>query len=320
MRFALKLSALVFLPTLILFSQQPQQERRPWLTPWREATVALGVPEVELSEILANGTIEKKKAFGVKGTGVLMGLPDDIGKNPPWLVTAKHVFYKASVNPAETWDPSSLNVRFSWFDQRTLEEYRGIPIKLKDEKGQRLWYGHPSADLACIPLLVSTVDAGRDSLNGVSLELFAKPDDLLEGAPVVVLGYPGAVGSEFSSKALLRQGVVSWVSPTQPESNRLLIDSNLFPGNSGGPVFKLPTGTDRYGNFNIGGRVAFLGIVSEGRFEGTAVVIGGKPIEAQTPNGKQKAASLQWIGIGVIEPASRVKELLELAHKKVYGN
>lgn len=49
------------------------------------------------------------------------------------------------------------------------------------------------------------------------------------------------------------------MSPGDPTGQPFLIDAMVFPGNSGGPVFRQPTGVDRLGNMNVGGRVSFLG-------------------------------------------------------------
>jgi hypothetical protein len=89
----------------------------------------------------------------------------------------------------------------------------------------------------------------------------------------------------------------------------------IYPGNSGGPVFREPTGMTRDGSFQIGGALSFLGIVSQGRRQPMPLTAGGKPIELQGPAGPTALVSESWMGIGVVEPASRVRRLLELAAK-----
>ena len=110
---------------------------------------------------------------------------------------------------------------------------------------------------------------------------------------------------------MVRAGIIAWVNPQQPLNNTFLIDSLVFPGNSGGPVFRLPTGVDQFGSFNVGGKIKFLGIISEGRKEENPLVADGKQIDLQGPQGAVKIVSQQWVGIGVVEPASRVNQLLE---------
>lgn len=285
-----------------------------WIDSWRDATVAIGrVYQTRVKR--PGGRISKGQIFVVVGTGVIFGSQDD-PTNTPWLVTAKHVF----LDPAEKWDPASLQIRFSRFDQRPVDEYLGIRIDLK-KGGKRRWLSHPEdgVDLVCLPLALAKERAGLAQMSPVTVEDFATAEQIYEGAPVMVLGYPGAVGPGFWSRALVRQGIISWVSPTKPESNVFLIDSNVFPGNSGGPVFKLPAGPDRHGRFAVGGSVAFLGIVSQARMQRLPLIVGGKELEVLL-QGRKKPQTLfvpNFISIGVIEPAFRVKQLLSAAAKSV---
>ena len=86
----------------------------------------------------------------------------------------------------------------------------------------------------------------------------------------------------------------------------------IFPGNSGGPVFIVPTGMTKNGSFAVGGRSAFLGIVSS---------VAREPVEVQKASLEFEASDIDstgshfktfdYMGIGVIEAAGRVKELLE---------
>lgn len=50
-------------------------------------------------------------------------------------------------------------------------------------------------------------------------------------------------------------------------------------------MFKVPTGVDQYGNLNIGAKIAFLGIISQGRKEVNPLSAGGKAIEMHGPTG-----------------------------------
>jgi hypothetical protein len=271
------------LPALILFiSAAAQAGEKSWLDHWRESTVALG-------KIQREGG---KPRFTVIATGVIVGSVP--GQKRPWLVTAKHVFY----NPAESWEPSVIYVRFSWFERRPAD-YLGIPIRLHD-KGRRTWVAHPDpdVDLAYVPLSVTPEEAGRSELQAVILSQFASPAEVYEAAQVLVLGYPAAVGADYLVRALLRQGVVAWVSPENPARRPFLIDANIFPGNSGGPVLYLPLGINPQGRILPGGPVKFLGLVSQTRTQNALVTTS----KSELP--------LNFLGIGVIEPAQRVRELV----------
>lgn len=292
---------LIALSTALEATAQKPKEKS-WLDTWREATVALVGPG-KTRTIAPNGTIIERDSLVIRGTGVILGLPGDATKIP-WLVTAKHVFF----NPQIGWDPDSLYIRFSWFESRPLTDYPGIRIILK-EGSRHLWISHPdpSVDLVAIPLRISKSEAGKDEASVIPLGNFAEPGDVFEGAPVLILGYPAAVGAEFLTRALVRSGIIAWVNPEDPVKSPILIDANLFPGNSGGPAFSLPTGITKEGGLRLGGKIAFLGLVSLARVQAFPILFEGKQTES--------FQSAQLISIGILVPAGRIQELLEFAKK-----
>ena len=227
----------------------------------------------------------------------------------PLLVTAKHVFY----DPKKKWHPSSVQLRFSWFAEKSVSEYPGIELRLRDQDGKPLWRAHPieTVDLAVLPLLVSTQDAGRLSVAPVRVQNFADTTDAFEGASVLVLGYPGAVGPDYWTKPIVRHGIISHIDQPRFGKTPLLVDAMIFPGNSGGPVFTVPTGMRRDGSFAVGGRSAFLGVVSSVArqlVEVEKTMFSLEDVKADSSDTHFK--SFDYMGLGVIEPAQRVQELL----------
>jgi hypothetical protein len=77
-----------------------------------------------------------------------------------------------------------------------------------------------------------------------------------------------------------------------------LIDANIYPGNSGGPVIKIPIGVDKYGTYNLSGKPLLLGVVSKapGVDQDVSLTVPGYPVPLHL---KQ---SLPLGGTGVIEP------------------
>jgi hypothetical protein len=273
-----------------------------WLDPWREATVALGV--VQTVKVRRAGKVIDAQFFKVIGTGVLFPKPDE---GAPVLITAKHVFF----NPAKNWNPSSLRLRFAWFEGRAVDEYLGIEVPLHRD-GKPVWVAHPTADVAGMRLRINKADAGREYAPSIPPGNFADADDIYEGAGVLALGYPGAVGASYWTRALVRGGTVAWVDPKNAATEPLLVDAMLFPGNSGGPVIKVPIGMQRTGAFAVGNTPKFLGIVSRGRTEKMQVTVGGQPVEFERPEGRAEMIAEQFIGAAVIEPAARVAEVMKL--------
>lgn len=279
-----------------------------WIDAWQKSTFAFGV--TDSFKVNSPINLHFQKYFRIIGTGALFYVKVD-STVVTTLVTAKHVFYQ----PEKHWIPQKINLRFSWDENKSIYEYFGMPIELKKDN-QFLWMPHPDStvDLACYPMIFGEYKTDVDKFPVLPYSTLASTEDIFQGAKIYVLGYPGSVGREFWNKALLREGIISWVSSANPQKDKMLIDCEVFPGNSGGPVFKIPTGVGKDGNFIVGGGVKFIGIVSERRFSQTPVEAGGKSVLDVA--GKE-LYSLESIGIGVIEPVSRVKELLDNLKKEL---
>jgi len=230
------------------------------LNHWRDATAALG-RMYECHVTLKNGKSSKRKVFLSVGTGVIVGLQGR-SQHTPWLLTAKHVLFE----PSEHWDPSSLILRFSWMDEMPVDQPPGITIALK-VAGKRKWIPHPDkhVDLACMPLPPRKNLFGRKTWPMVTVPEIGTTKDIYEGEPIVALGYPDTLAPDFGARPIVRQGIVSWVSSKKPESSLFCIDSQVFPGNSGGPVFRWSDNVNRPKRSREKPEVCFLGIVTQAR-------------------------------------------------------
>jgi hypothetical protein len=214
--------------TVLLFPLRPFSQTVPatqtvspdapkgWLDLWREATVSIG--RVDEAEVVIDGVKSKKKIFIPVGTGIVFKEDDN---KTLWLVTAKHVFDDAE----NAWHPKSIQIRFSWFDAKSVDDYLGVTVGLQQD-GKRLWTAHsiPEVDIACVRLIVSASEVGRQNMISVSASDLAGPKDYYAGTSVIVLGYPGAVGQNFWNRALARQGMIAWVAPSDPDKNPFLVD------------------------------------------------------------------------------------------------
>ncbi len=283
---------------------QSAQPTESWVDHRRFSTVSIGVVTVD------NQT--KKKFFRVIGTGVLVAVDERTG----YLVTAKHVFS----DPREKWHPNELNLRFAWQEEKSVFDELGITITLRDSTGKDLWASpKDGSDLAAIVPPMAVVAHNPEA---IFPDAFATDDDLFMGAPVIVLGYPGVVGNQYLVRPIVRQGIVAWTNPIDPINNVFMVDANVFPGNSGSPVFRVPTGLTKAGAFSVGGKIAFLGILSQGPIQNEPVTADGKPVSFQAP-GKtlpskhELNVQIQGIGgIGIIEPASKVLALVRSLQTK----
>jgi hypothetical protein len=212
----------------------------------------------------------------------------------------------------------SVQIRFSWFSDKSVFEYFGVKYFLKNNKNKNLWFCHPdpNVDLAIIPLSISIADAGRQTINPIRIQDFTDENKAFEGASVLVLGYPGAVGPDYWTKPLVRSGIISHIDDKNFGKSPFLIDAMIFPGNSGGPVFTVPSGMSKNGSFSIGGQSSFLGIVTQTAKTEVKVEKVSLEIESfENDSTKSHFKSFDYMGIGVVEAAGRVKELLEFIVK-----
>jgi hypothetical protein len=85
---------------------------------------------------------------------------------------------------------------------------------------------------------VTLLQEGNGSAVSADVEALGKLDSISLASDVYVMGYPTSLGMRNSSfydfkKPLIRKGIVAGV---HLESSTFVIDSFVFPGNSGGPV------------------------------------------------------------------------------------
>jgi hypothetical protein len=152
------------------------------------------------------------------------------------------------------------------------------------------------------------------------LKDFGSGEDIFQGSQVVVMGYPDLLGRDYQVSPIARAGIVAWTDPDGPIDHTFLVDANIFGGNSGGPVFHMPTGITKQGGMNIGGAPKLIGIVSKDAYEESPVHAGltpeGKLNQETVRNGltgeivPMTAQVLNVGGIGIIEPVSKAKKLI----------
>lgn len=258
----------------------------------RRATVSLG-----LRQTSADGT----QHFATVGSGVIVAWDE----HHACLLTAKHVFN----DPEKSFFPTVLYVRLPQSEPRSGDDL-GVELRLV-VNGQTLWRGADDADLAVVglPALSNYKD-----LHGISFSDFGGEDDVFQGASVVVFGYPELLGSDYQTTPIARSGVVAWTNPNGRLDHTFLVDANIFSGNSGGPVFHLPSGASRNGGFVIGGAPKLIGIVSKDAGEEAPVHAGDLPMSLtnrQTGVTVPMTAKVLNIGgIGIVEPISKAKKLI----------
>ncbi len=193
------------------------------------------VPSSYLNSVVSIGTLKEDK-FQSFATGYLVGFLTKSkaadGKNIylVYLVTNRHVFK----------DMSAVTLRFN------LREagHKLYTLNLLDNNKQPLWLtpANPSIDIAIIPINTPLLIKDGIHFDFIWEEniLFSSNFNVTgvsQGDGVFALGFPMGLAGVDKNYAIVRGGIISRLDTEILEKNHMfLIDANIFPGNSGGPV------------------------------------------------------------------------------------
>jgi hypothetical protein len=234
---------------------------------------------VDLSVDLIQATVQVEQALGdgtrTVGTGFLVSDPTPDGRPRTVLITANHVFRKMP-GAIATIGFRVENADGSW-------RYDPAPLKIRD--GDReLWTHHPDRDVAAI-----SIDAPTEFTKAAIPQAWLGADESFAryqvgpGYEMLALGFPQGLSANPAGFPILRSGRVASF-PLAPSSAfpTFLLDFNVFPGNSGGPVYVAapPHGVTPTSGGSSGGFIAgiltqqvelnsqnlSIGIVTDARF------------------------------------------------------
>jgi hypothetical protein len=189
---------------------------------------------VDLSIDLIQATVQVEQLLGdgtrTVGTGFLISDPTPDGHPRTVLVTANHVFAKMP-GPIATIGFRIENADGSW-------TYTPAALKIRDG-ARELWVHHPNRDVAVI-----SIDAPPAFAKAAIPENWLATDDTFSryslgpGDEMLALGFPEGLSANSAGFPILRAGKVASF-PLGPSSAfpTFLLDFNVFPGNSGGPVY-----------------------------------------------------------------------------------
>jgi S1-C subfamily serine protease len=158
------------------------------------------------------------------------------------VVTTKHVILDHMAAAA-----GPLLVRFNLQSLGTVSDFE---LSYMDEHGKPTWHVHPDDD---VDLAVVRINANLLRERGARYDFFrsdgpilsrekAKEIGLSEGDGIFVLGFPMGLADGIQNYVILRQGVIARIRDRldSPTVKTFLIDSFVFPGNSGSPVVLKP--------------------------------------------------------------------------------
>jgi len=269
---------------------------------------------VDLSIDLIQATVQVEQPLGdgtrTVGTGFLISDPAPDGRPRTILVTANHVFRKMP-GPIATIGFRVENADGSW-------RYDPEPLKIRDG-AKELWIHHPDRDVAAIE-----IEAPPAFAKAAIPEKWLGADDsfskyaLEPGDEMLALGFPEGLSANTAGFPILRSGrIASYPLAPSTAFPTFLLDFNVFPGNSGGPVYV--TGAP-HGQPSSGEKVGFIagmltqqvelnsenlsiGIVTDARFLRETLTLFDNPNAVQ-PNPALAQRSVETPGLIAAEDAA----------------
>jgi hypothetical protein len=242
------------------------------------------------------------------GTGFIFGLLKETKGEQKlyqlFLVTNKHVF-KGN---------SAVYIKFNSALDPNSKDYE---TSLVSRNGKQAWVGHPDPEVDVAALILSP---GFLKSEGRQFSYFQSDDHVLykkslkeltvtEGDRVFVLGFPMGMVSPERQYVICRGGYVARIRDyLEGKTKDFLIDSPVFPGNSGGPVISCPSALAIQGTQMVSVS-ALIGIVK------SYVPYREFAISPQT--GMPRMLFEENSGLTAVESADSIYETVKLASKRI---
>ena len=154
-----------------------------------------------------------------------------------WLVTNKHVLKGLR----------AIHIKFNSANEPDSKDYK---VNLIARNGKPYWIGHPDENIDVAVIFISANILRQDSR---SFSYFMSDRHIMnkknlidnkitEGDSVFVLGFPMGLVSQERQYVICRGGCIARIRDfLDNKSSDYMIDSPVFPGNSGGPVIISPS-------------------------------------------------------------------------------
>ena len=257
-----------------------------------DTTVAIGVP-VEDNE------------YEWLGTGFLYCYPTDKfsgnkgdQKDFIFLITNRHV---AEAN-------EDLHVRFNGGAETNSNVH---PLPTSGSDVTMPWTYHSNADVAALMIHANNLEDMGVSISSIHRDRnaftreHATTAGLSEGDGVFVMGFPLGIAGQDRNHVIVRQGVLSLIQPwLRGDESEFLIDSSVYPGNSGGPVLIKPEAVAIRGT-QANAQCALIGMVSS--------YLPYRDVAISSQTKRPRVIFEENSGLAVVVPVDQIHETLEQA-------
>jgi len=191
--------------------------------------------EFELNTVLMRSTFKIQGEDSI-GTAFILGKPFE---NEPRrahyvLITAGHVLEKMKGNSALLFLRKKRGNSFEKISHL-------LPIR---EGNKNLWVKHPDVDVAAMYVnLPGNIDIALLPTDILANDDIFEQQKIHPGDELFCLGYPLSLEANPAGFPILRSGkIASYPIIPAKETKSFLFDFEVFPGNSGGPVYFVQSG------------------------------------------------------------------------------
>lgn len=258
----------------------------------------------DIAEQLVSTTVKLSVNDGrAVGTGFFFKVSENKnGEFKPVIVTNRHVFE----------DAENVEIVLTLINTEGNHEVR--KFKIDHLSGNVIFHPDNSIDLAVLPCpgIFKILQLQGYKVDTIFLDKNLIPkdgqmQDISAIEDVYIIGYPNGYMDEVNNRPLVRKGITA--SDYKLDYNgekKFLVDSAIYGGSSGSPVFIYNRGGffDGEGNYSFGqNRVLFLGINSAVMIQS----LNGRIIERDVPT-SMEAVTRMPIGLGIIIKAELLSD------------
>lgn len=187
-----------------------------------ESSVTSSFNQAWLKTVVSIEIKNEKEEISSIGTGFIVRSPENHGL----LITAKHVIVNSNNKSVKIKENLAYRLNDREKDSAVYFD------KELEEKGLGSWFISKEYDVAC-----RFIERKKTSdVKTLTLGNFVYQKNIQTGAPLIILGFPLGLRSEEYAKPIARKAMVA-----RSDTNNIIVDGFVFPGNSGGPVVYVPT-------------------------------------------------------------------------------